>query len=181
LLDVAALKVDPSPATFNLDRSNRDFDEWTFDVFQWNNTFGGHPLTPALLAAMRKHRLLDAGVTPATMARFAQAIEDGYDTGLQYHNRIHAADVVQAVHALLTHRMLHDSVTPLDRFSILIAACVHDFKHPGVNNAFLIATGSDIAVRCACLLTPATYPRARAVDTTTSRCSRACTLRARLS
>jgi hypothetical protein len=60
---------------------------------------------------------------------------------------MHAADVVQCVNHILTHRLVHEALTPLDRLGVLVAAAVHDFRHPGVNNAFLIATGSPLALR----------------------------------
>jgi hypothetical protein len=37
-------------------------------------------------------------------------------------------------------------LTPLDILSTLLAAAIHDFQHPGTNNAFHVATGSDLAL-----------------------------------
>ena len=35
----------------------------------------------------------------------------------------------------------------LEFMSCLISACLHDFEHPGVNNAFLVLMNDPIAVR----------------------------------
>ena len=35
----------------------------------------------------------------------------------------------------------------IDQCSLLISAIIHDFKHPGVTNAFLINTSDPIAIK----------------------------------
>lgn len=37
--------------------------------------------------------------------------------------------------------------TPLESFALLFSAAVHDLRHPGVNNNFLITTSHPLAVR----------------------------------
>jgi hypothetical protein len=63
-----------------------------------------------------------------------------------YHNLWHAADV-----CFTTWRFLHESecvewMTPVEVLAALLAAYGHDVGHPGVNNAFLVATSSDLAL-----------------------------------
>ena len=38
-------------------------------------------------------------------------------------------------------------LSQLDILSILYAAIIHDFKHPGMNNGFLINSKSEIAIQ----------------------------------
>ena len=76
----------------------------------------------------------------ATFHRFISTIEGGYLNNA-YHNKVHAADVVQNVHVLLLGFMykptkdsvgaLCTSLTPLDVLSSIIAAAIHDYKHTG--------------------------------------------------
>lgn len=42
---------------------------------------------------------------------------------------------------------MHDELDATDLFAALVAAAAHDYKHDGVNNAFHINTGSDLALR----------------------------------
>jgi len=65
-----------------------------------------------------------------------------------YHNAVHAADVVSRVCALVnvdgifpkaSLRTKDENVTLL---SLILAAAVHDYLHPGTNNAFQVATDS---------------------------------------
>ena len=52
-----------------------------------------------------------------------------------YHNVQHAADVLQATHSLALN--LEGEVSSMSLLSLFVAAIIHDFGHPGVNNNFL--------------------------------------------
>jgi hypothetical protein len=64
-----------------------------------------------------------------------------------YHTALHAADVVQAVGSFLVVPRLSQILDPTDALCVLLAAVVHDFRHPGVSNAFLKTTGHPLALR----------------------------------
>lgn len=68
-----------------------------------------------------------------------------------YHNRLHAADVVQNIYSMTKQRSLSSYITPLDVFASILAAAIHDFQHPGTTNAFQIASESDWAIRFVCV------------------------------
>lgn len=134
----------------DLDKMNRDFDEWSFDPFDWNRASHGFPLSTCLMSSLRKNGVFEAFgsfMSMPVVLNFCVEIESGYITKNPYHNRIHAADVVQCFHHLLTHRQFRDTCTPLDRLCGLVAAAVHDLCHPGVNNVFLVATRNKLAVQ----------------------------------
>ena len=66
-----------------------------------------------------------------------------------YHNAEHIADVVHSTSILLTGG-LQDLVglqeDPLCVLSLLLAAAVHDFEHPGLTGDHLVATGHEWAL-----------------------------------
>ena len=69
-----------------------------------------------------------------------------------YHNEIHAGDATQAFAHLLKIAMsdspqLRDAVKKEDVFVGIVAACVHDFRHPGRNNNFLENTFNELYVQ----------------------------------
>jgi len=64
-----------------------------------------------------------------------------------YHTSLHAADVVQAVGHFLTVPRLGYIMDQLDAFVVLVAAIIHDYRHPGVNNNFLVKTSHALALR----------------------------------
>lgn len=77
-------------------------------------------------------------VNRETMVNFLQQVEAGYSAN-QYHNNIHATDVLQTAAIILQSlaQQLGD-IPKLDVFCILVASAVHDLGHLGVNNDFLI-------------------------------------------
>lgn len=67
-----------------------------------------------------------------------------------YHNRQHISDVLQVLHGdTLPGGGLHElcSEDPIYLLAVLLAAIVHDVDHPGVNNDFLIKSGSPLVER----------------------------------
>ena len=76
---------------------------------------------------------------------FMSAVEDGYKWfSNTYHNDLHAADVTHSTFLLLMGGLI-EFLSPLEQFSLIMAAVVHDLGHPGVNNDFLIKIGSEMA------------------------------------
>mmetsp|Transcript_38573 Transcript_38573/g.81128 ORF Transcript_38573/g.81128 Transcript_38573/m.81128 type:complete len:1434 (-) Transcript_38573:177-4478(-) len=64
-----------------------------------------------------------------------------------YHNNTHAADVVQTLNTMLQLGGKDYASAPVEIFSILVAAVIHDVKHPGLNNNFQVNSRSDLAVQ----------------------------------
>ncbi len=82
------------------------------------------------------------------LANFLRQVEHQYLSENPYHNNIHAADVLQSLHAILqgmNAKML--ATADIEILSLLLAAVVHDMGHPGKNNAFQIHSHSDLAIQ----------------------------------
>lgn len=60
-----------------------------------------------------------------------QTIEAHYNSN-PYHNSQHAADVTQNVGVLLASDGLSDQLSQLEVLACILAACVHDVRHPGL-------------------------------------------------
>ena len=73
-------------------------------------------------------------------------IESGYLAN-PYHNNIHAADVTQTMSFFITKPFLLPYVKPLEILASLLAAAIHDYRHPGLNNAFHVAISHSLAIR----------------------------------
>ncbi|EPY27618.1 3',5'-cyclic-nucleotide phosphodiesterase [Angomonas deanei] len=73
-------------------------------------------------------------------------VEAGYH-GNPYHNSMHAADVLHIVSFILTKGGLIEKCQLKDEqvFSAVLAASIHDFEHPGINNNFHMKTSSYLA------------------------------------
>ena len=85
---------------------------------------------------------LDASA--ATLFLFARAVGDAYPPN-PYHNFAHALEVTHAAIRLAAAASPRAPLAPTERAALVLAALCHDVGHPGVNNAFLVATRADVA------------------------------------
>ena len=67
---------------------------------------------------------------------------------MPYHNAAHAACVTHSLHQLVTQSvdLAQLFCSPLDIFTAVFAAMVHDLGHTGHNNAFHVASSSELAM-----------------------------------
>lgn len=84
------------------------------------------------------------GASATTLFLFARAVGDAYPPNL-YHNFAHALDVTHAAIRLAAAASPRAPLAPTERAALVLAALCHDVGHPGVNNAFLVATRADVA------------------------------------
>jgi hypothetical protein len=80
------------------------------------------------------------------LCSFLRTVEADYLPN-PYHNSTHVADVVQTLHTMLQLGGKDYAASPLELFSILVAAVIHDVKHPGLNNNFQVNSHSELAVQ----------------------------------
>uniref|UniRef100_A0A7S2HBG8 PDEase domain-containing protein n=1 Tax=Alexandrium andersonii TaxID=327968 RepID=A0A7S2HBG8_9DINO len=84
---------------------------------------------------------------PILMVNFLEAAELGYMKTCPYHNWFHAIDVTHGVFRLLHICSTEAYLTDNERYGLLVSAVCHDIGHPGLNNAYLIETSHDLALR----------------------------------
>lgn len=125
---------------------------WDFDVFEFGANTESRPLAYISYELFVRFRLFDRLRVPEQVfTAFLNRIELDYcfepEKPNPYHTSLHAADVVQAVGHFLTVPRLGHIMDQLDAFSVLVSAIIHDFRHPGVNNNFLVKTGHALALR----------------------------------
>eukprot|EP00727_Mastigamoeba_balamuthi_P008370 m51a1_g4155 putative 3 -cyclic-nucleotide phosphodiesterase rega (927) ;mRNA; r:253082-255974 len=134
------------------------FDSWLFDVEELKNVdacseelgqcqqvvASGNSqaslLELAAMIALDRHDLINSlGLPRRKVVTFVRTISRGYNINNQYHNALHAADVVQAVSALIASC---DKVvfSKIEKLSLIVGALVHDFGHGGLNANFLKAS-----------------------------------------
>ena len=82
------------------------------------------------------------GIQPRATCRFLRKVEAEYSPcdANPYHNNVHAADVLQSTHALIQMggEGMACAYSPLEIYSILLAAALHDVRHPGTNNNYQV-------------------------------------------
>ena len=123
-------------------------DNTNFDIFEYTDHVGECNVLSNLSFQIFFNYDLYSIVKMDSFENFVEKIREGYIKNNPYHNDIHAADVLQTCYSMLIHSNIKD-VIKLDYFDIcsfFISAIIHDFKHPGLTNGFLIATKNKLAV-----------------------------------
>ena len=113
---------------------------WDFDVFVIDNK----DITPYVVRMFYELGLLEV-IDVFKLRRFIAEVENIYRDN-PYHCFKHAVDVTHTTYLYIL--LVRESVdmTQLEMFSLLVAALVHDMDHPGVTNAYLIATRDPLAL-----------------------------------
>uniref|UniRef100_A0A8D0GZR1 Phosphodiesterase n=1 Tax=Sphenodon punctatus TaxID=8508 RepID=A0A8D0GZR1_SPHPU len=124
-----------------------DVNKWGLDVFKIDEYSGNRPLTVVMYNIFQERDLLKTFRIPVdTFITYMMTLEDHYHPDVAYHNNIHAADVAQSTHVLLSTPALEAVFTDLEILAAIFAAAIHDVDHPGVSNQFLINTNSELAL-----------------------------------
>ncbi|XP_022067525.2 cAMP-specific 3',5'-cyclic phosphodiesterase 4D-like isoform X3 [Acanthochromis polyacanthus] len=136
-----------TPHESMLAKEIEDINRWGLDIFKIAEFSGNRPLTVVMYSVFQERDLLKTFKVPIdTFITFMMTLEDHYHADVAYHNNIHAADVVQSTHVLLSTPALEAVFTDLEIMAALFASAIHDVDHPGVTNQFLINTSSELAL-----------------------------------
>ncbi|XP_054466327.1 cAMP-specific 3',5'-cyclic phosphodiesterase 4D isoform X2 [Anoplopoma fimbria] len=121
--------------------------KWGRNVFKIAEFSGNRPLTVMMYTIFQERDLLKTFKIPLdTFITYLMTLEDHYHGDVAYHNNIHAADVTQSTHVLLSTPALEAVFTDLEILAAIFASAIHDVDHPGVSNQFLINTNSELAL-----------------------------------
>lgn len=101
-----------------------------FHIFQQHNIFETTPIDENAFVSFVSH------------------IRKGYVKENPYHNDLHAADVLQMCHFMVSTGGIQKAakLNQMDVAALLLSAIVHDYKHPGVTNGFLQNSSNDLAI-----------------------------------
>ncbi|KAJ3386740.1 High affinity cAMP-specific 3',5'-cyclic phosphodiesterase 7A [Lobulomyces angularis] len=78
---------------------------------------------------------------------FLKKIQSGYIKENPYHNSTHATDVTHAMYYYISRKRIWEFLTPEEQIAAIIAPMIHDYAHPGVNNAYLVSVVDPLAIR----------------------------------
>ncbi|KRY53157.1 putative 3',5'-cyclic phosphodiesterase pde-4 [Trichinella britovi] len=121
-------------------------DRWGIDIFKVDELSRNHSLTTITFTILKNRGLLKAfNIRPARLLTYLLHLEDHYRKN-SYHNSLHAADVTQTVHVMLSTPSLESVFTDLEKLAVIFAAAIHDVDHPGLTNQFLVNSGSELAI-----------------------------------
>ncbi|XP_046708708.1 cAMP-specific 3',5'-cyclic phosphodiesterase 4B [Silurus meridionalis] len=124
-----------------------NINKWGLNIFRIAEHSHQRPLTCVMYAIFQERDLMKTFKIPMdTFVTYIMTLEDHYHSDMAYHNSLHAADVAQSTHILLSTPALEAVFTDLEILAAIFAAAIHDVDHPGVSNQFLINTNSELAL-----------------------------------
>ncbi|XP_045160361.2 cAMP-specific 3',5'-cyclic phosphodiesterase 4C-like isoform X5 [Mercenaria mercenaria] len=136
-----------TPHKEELGKLLNEIDRWGVDMFKIAEYSNNRPLTCVTYKIFQDRNLCSTFNIPATtLVTYLMHLEDHYHSDVPYHNCIHAADVTQSTHVLLSAQALENVFTDLEILSAIFASAIHDVDHPGVTNQFLVNTSSELAL-----------------------------------
>ena len=125
-------------------------DGWDLDTLLIAEITHGRPLMYVTAAMFDIHELHEEfRIEKVVLRNFLFTLDDGYLAN-PYHNSSHAADVVNSVNYLMTRLndgQIRDTLTNLEFYAALVAAAIHDFRHPGKSNNYMIKCKHDLAIQ----------------------------------
>ncbi|GAB0200619.1 cAMP-specific 3',5'-cyclic phosphodiesterase 4C [Grus japonensis] len=131
---------------------NRPLTVIMYSIFQVSNPNGMSPSPcsagdkPPPVSLQERDLMKTFRIPVDTFITYMLTLEDHYHADVAYHNNIHAADVAQSTHVLLSTPALEAVFTDLEIMAAIFASAIHDVDHPGVSNQFLINTNSELAL-----------------------------------
>ena len=121
-------------------------DKWDFSIFDLERASNQHPVVFLVLHNLQRFELESAlPINLNNLVRLLVRIEEGYNK-VPFHNYSHAADVIHGTAYFLSQDVVARHVSPLDIYCMLLGAALHDFAHPGYNNAFLVASRNETSI-----------------------------------
>ena len=144
--EALVLSVDALLDGDNIGKLLQTTERWDFDIFQLHELSNGQPLKCIVMHFVRVYSLDEKlNLNVANLVRFMSKLEKGYHD-VPFHCRIHASDVAHGTAYLLRQERVRELITPLDMYSMILAAAMHDFRHPGLTNAFLVDVSDERAI-----------------------------------
>ena len=88
----------------------------------------------------------DSGLDLSKIQGFFECVSKNYNHSVPFHNFWHAFSVMQVIYAISKRNTnFSDYLEQIEYIHLLFAAVGHDICHPGINNAYLVATKHELA------------------------------------
>ena len=125
-----------------------NIDDKDFDIFNLEEKVGKENTLPLIGNYIFKYFNFGEIINQTKYINWCKKISEGYNRNNPYHTDLHAADITHTSYIFFKIGEINKKIK-LDKSSIcaLFLSCIcHDYKHPGLNNNYLIETNNLIAL-----------------------------------
>ena len=119
-----------------------------FDIFDFEKKVGKENTLVLISRYIFNYFNFSEIINQKKYDNWCDKIAKGYNRNNYYHNDLHAADITHTSFIYIKFGLIHE-IAKLDNSmicSVIVSCICHDFKHPGLNNNFLIETNDNIAL-----------------------------------
>lgn len=125
-----------------------NIDDKDFDIFEFEANVGKENTLPLIGKYIFNYFNFEEIINQKKYINWCKKIAEGYNRNNPYHTDLHAADITHTSYIYFKVGLINE-IIKLDKASILslFLSCIcHDYKHPGINNNYLIETSNSIAL-----------------------------------
>ena len=125
-----------------------NIDDKDFEIFQFENKVGRENTLPLIGNYIFNYFNFGEIINKTKFKNWCKKISEGYNRKNPYHTDLHAADITHTNYIYFKEGLINE-IMKLDNSSIcaiFLSSICHDYKHPGVNNNYLMETRNNIAI-----------------------------------
>ena len=125
-----------------------NIDDKDFNIFEFEQKVGRENTLPLIGKYVFDYFNFGEIINQNKYINWCKRIAEGYNRNNSYHTDLHAADVTHTSYIYFKEGLINE-IIKLDKSSIcaLFLSCIcHDYKHPGLNNNYLIETNNSLAI-----------------------------------
>lgn len=132
----------------NLIKIMDDFDKWDFDIFKYHEALGDQAILHFGFKLFTHYGLLEKfSIADNNFTNLLSQIRSSFYENNSYHNVLKAIEVTRNYHYFVKNGDLMKHLSDLNVMACFLSCMMADLGHPGVNNAYLIATNHPKALR----------------------------------
>ena len=128
--------------------NEQQLDDVNFNIFEFSKIVGRDNILPVISVYVLNANSSFNVIPYNKFEKYIYEIANAYHKNNPYHTDLHAADMVQTlfVYNIRTKFQQIFNMTDNEIICMFVAAMVHDVRHPGFSNNYLINTNDSIAI-----------------------------------
>ena len=128
--------------------NEQQIDDINFNIFEFSEIVGRENILPVIsIYVLNTNSSFDI-IPYNKFEKYIYEIANAYHKNNPYHTDLHAGDMVQTLFVYNIHTKFQQifDMTDLEIICMFVAAMVHDVRHPGFSNNYLININDPIAI-----------------------------------
>ena len=132
-----------------LTNSDNNIDNKDFDIFNLSKKIGKGNVLPLIGNYIFTKYNFNEFMNITKFRNWCEKISKGYINTNYYHNSLHAADITHTCYIYIKEGAINEKIglNPKSLCALYLSCICHDYKHPGLNNNFLIETKHPLSLK----------------------------------